>query len=344
MRERLFLLIVVVMVMAMATDPVLAQGTKSQAKAALPRSITLGTHAVGSVVFAVGSGVASVLTKHSGMEVVVSPHPGPVAWVGKMAQGEIELGIANEAEVRWMYDGLEGYKPRGPSPQVRMLRVGHDSEQGIMVPANSTIKTIHDLKGKKFAWPVAGMASYNNNALCYLAMIGLTGKDIISVPAESFAAAGRLLMENKAEVFIAGPESSIAREIQEAKGGIRFIPALTDSKAVAAAYKVHPGRITYLQPGRPGVTVPTPSWAFSAYLVSWSTVPDAIPYQAVKTLWDKYSDLAPIHVELKKWSNERSIGPDFSIPVHPGAIRFYKEKRIWTPEMEARQARLLAGK
>ena len=313
-------------------------------KVALPRSITQATHAIGSVFYAVGSGLASILTKYSGMEVVVSPNPGPVAWVAKMAAGEVELGLVNEAESRWIYDGAEAYKSRGPSPQIRMLRIGHTSDQGVMVPADSSIKTLADIKGKRVAYPVAGQASYNLNTLGYLAQAGLTEKDIISVPAESLAAAGRLLIEGKAEVFTAGPESAIAREIIEARGGIRFIPVYTDPKTVEIFQKIHPGRITVIQPGRPGVTEPTPMWSFDAYEAAWSTLPDAVAYQVVKTLWEKYEELAPIHEELKKWSRERSINNDFSIPVHPGAIQFYKEMGVWTAEREARQARLLAGK
>ena len=105
MGKRAFqMMIAAALVTVMATTLTLAEETKSQAKTALPRSITFGTHAIGSVYFAVGSGVASVLTKYSGMEVVVSPHPGPVAWVGKMARRGNGAGDCQRSEVRWMYD------------------------------------------------------------------------------------------------------------------------------------------------------------------------------------------------------------------------------------------------
>jgi TRAP transporter TAXI family solute receptor len=345
MRKAAFLMVITVALMTLVAAPATTPQTpKAQPKVALPRSITLGTHSVGSVYYAVGSGLASVLTKYSGMEAVVAPHPGPIAWVAKMAAGEIEIGLVNEAESRWIYDGTAGYKSRGPSPQIRMLRIGHSSDQGVMVPAGSSIKTLADLRGKRIAYPVAGHASYNNNTLGYLAEAGLTEKDIISVPAESFTAAGRLLIEGKAEVFTAGPESAIAREIIEARGGIRFIPVYTDPKSVKIFQKIHPGRIAILQPGRPGVTEPTPCWSFDAYIAAWGTLPDIVTYQVVKTLWERYEELAPIHVELKRWTRERAINSDFSIPVHPGGVRFYKEKGVWTAEMESLQAKLLAGK
>ncbi|MDZ4246578.1 MAG: TAXI family TRAP transporter solute-binding subunit, partial [Dehalococcoidia bacterium] len=188
--KRLFLIVVALVLLGSVS-----LNCKRQASQEMPRSITLGTHAAGSLFHAVGSGLASVLTKNSGMEVVIAPHPGPVAWIDKMASGELEMGLANEAESRWIYDGAEDYKPRGPSPQLRMLRIGHPNEVGVMVPSGSSIQTLADLRGKKIAWPVSGHASYTLQGRGILAQAGLSENDIVSVPAESFAAAGRLVLE-----------------------------------------------------------------------------------------------------------------------------------------------------
>ncbi|MDP2720057.1 MAG: hypothetical protein Q8P44_09605, partial [Dehalococcoidia bacterium] len=73
--KRLFLIVVALVLLGSVS-----LNCKRQASQEMPRSITLGTHAAGSLFHAVGSGLASVLTKNSGMEVVIAPHPGPVAW------------------------------------------------------------------------------------------------------------------------------------------------------------------------------------------------------------------------------------------------------------------------
>ncbi|MDZ4245868.1 MAG: TAXI family TRAP transporter solute-binding subunit, partial [Dehalococcoidia bacterium] len=201
-----------------------------------------------------------------------------------------------------------------------------------------------DLRGKKIAWPVSGHASYSNHGRGIFAQAGLSENDIVSVPAESIAAAGRLLLEGRAEVLFTTPDAAIVKEISDAKGGVRFVPMKDDAKSVETMAKIHPGKITYIPPGRTGVTQPTAAWAFDVYIVAWDKLSDAVTYQVVKTLSEHYDELSPIHPRLKLWTPEAAISGSFSIPVHSGAIKYYKEKGMWTKEIDALQKKLLAGK
>src|SRR5918995_6843859 len=78
----------------------------------LPRGVNFGTHAVGSVFNAVGTGLANVATEHGPIRAVVQPFSGPPAWVPTMnRQGKPEIGIINVTEAWQAYTGKATPKP-----------------------------------------------------------------------------------------------------------------------------------------------------------------------------------------------------------------------------------------
>src|SRR3989304_4506747 len=75
-------------------------------KQALPRSVNFGTHAVGSVFNAVGTGLAKVASDRGSIRVVVQPFSGPPAWIPSMnKEGKPEIGIINVSEIWQAYTG-----------------------------------------------------------------------------------------------------------------------------------------------------------------------------------------------------------------------------------------------
>jgi TRAP-type uncharacterized transport system substrate-binding protein len=71
-----------------------------------------------------------------------------------------------------------------------------------------------------------------------------------------------------------------------------------------------------------------------------------VVYEAAKALWDGQKTLFGKHPVLKRWKSNRFANTAVTIPYHPGAIEFYKEKGVWTDAMQQAQQQLLrlAGK
>ncbi len=61
-----------------------------------------------------------------------------------------------------------------------------------------------------------------------------------------------------------------------------------------------------------------------------------------KAIWDNVDQLPPFHPVFKEWTRDRAVDPDVTVPYHPAAIRFYKERGLWTARMDEAQKRLLA--
>jgi TRAP-type uncharacterized transport system substrate-binding protein len=81
--------------------------------------------------------------------------------------------------------------------------------------------------------------------------------------------------------------------------------------------------------------------AYDVYVVAGKSVSDAVLESVLRAAWEHSEKLAPIHVIFKEWTRERMASPDVTMPYHPAAIRFYKERGVWKAEHDQAQQRLL---
>ena len=61
---------------------------------------------------------------------------------------------------------------------------------------------------------------------------------------------------------------------------------------------------------------------------------ESVPVEAQK--------LPLLYPQFKDWTRERAATAEVTIPYHPAAVQFYKEKGVWSARMDESQRKLLA--
>jgi hypothetical protein len=61
----------------------------------------------------------------------------------------------------------------------------------------------------------------------------------------------------------------------------------------------------------------------------------------VKTTYENWADMQKAVPALRGMKPEQMVPEKLSHPFHDGAIRYFKEIGLWTPELDAQQAAFL---
>ena len=69
------------------------------------KSVTLGTNPAGTVFYAVGGGLASVISGAAPFQAVIQPYTGTSTFLPLLDSGEIDFGIINAVEMNLAYQG-----------------------------------------------------------------------------------------------------------------------------------------------------------------------------------------------------------------------------------------------
>ena len=312
------------------------------ALAALPRNATVATHAVGSLYNAVGTGIATVVSRHTPMVVRVQPFAGPPAWLPSMDRGTTDMGVLTSADAVTSYKGIVTYKK--PFKNTRLLVVGGAIQLGFYVKKDSPIQTIADLKGKRVPTDFPGIPIVMLSSTAALASAGLTYKDIVKVPVSDLQAGNQAFMEGRTDAGWHAVGSPAVQEANARLGGVRFIPVNDTPEGAAKLASVYPGSYpAVVKAGSAaGLVKDVPLLNNDIYLVAAKQFSDDGAYAVVKALWENMSELWAAYPALKSWQQARMVSPQAFIPYHPGAVKFFKEKGVWTKEMDDLQAKLLA--
>lgn len=312
------------------------------ARAAAPTTLRIATNPTGTLFNMYGIGIGDVITKHTDMMVKISAMAGPTVWVPMMETGEADMGISTDYDMFTAYAGLELWTKQ--YKDLRLVSMGVPMLAAPLVRNDSDIRKITDLKGKKLPWGFAAFPAVQRNTKATLANAGVTEDDVVKVPCAGMPERDTLFREGKVDwefSSVGDPEITEMNAVIK----LRFVGFDSSPTALAAFQKIQPtSAFIPLKKGAYTAVLEDITVARSAvYWLARGELSNDAVYKATKAVWENYKELAPVHPNLAKWTPETMAG-EVVIPFHDGAIKLYKEKGVWTKELEEMQKKLLAAK
>jgi hypothetical protein len=240
----------------------------------------------------------------------------------QQGRGEIAFALGDSLKAAWEGDEEAGFKSK--LDKLRTIGAIYPNYIQIVATAESGIKTLADLRGKSLSVG-APKSGTELNSRAILAAAGLSYKDMGKIEYLPFAESVDL-MKNR----------QLNATLQSAGLGVASLKDLSTSSDITVV-GVPKEVVDKIGPPFKSVTIPAntytgqdkdvPTAAVVNYLVTSSAVSDDLAYQMTKLIFESLPELANAHASGKeiKLENAAAASP---VPLHPGAIRYYKEKGL----------------
>lgn len=314
----------------------------------LPRSVTIGSNPPGSLFYAIAGGLAKVISEATRIQAQVQPYSGTSTFVPLFDTGELDFGVVNAVDMGMVYQGQKlqvgGRNPFPHVPNSRLIMRGSPLRSSLIVRKDSPIKTVNDVKGKRVTGEYPAQLAVWYNVFGSLSNGGLTWEDVKVVPVPAVNEGVDALIQGRADVTTHAMGSAKVKEA-DASVGIRYIPLDCSSQGDERIRKAVPGY--YLSIVKAGSTTGALedicAYTYDIYFVGHKALPDALVQAALKAIWDNIAKLPPLHPGFAEWTRERAVIPEVTLPYHPAAVQFFKEKGVWSAKMmDEAQRKLLA--
>jgi len=240
----------------------------------------------------------------------------------QQGRGEIAFALGDSLKAAWEGDEEAGFKSK--MDKLRTIGAIYPNYIQIVATADSGIKTLADLKGKSLSVG-APKSGTELNSRAILAAAGLSYKDMGKVEYLPFAESVDL-MKNR----------QLNATLQSAGLGVASLKDLSTSTEITVV-SVPKEVVDKIGPPFKSVIIPAntysgqdkdvPTAAVINYLVTSSAVSDDLAYRMTKLIYESLPELANAHASGReiKLENAATGSP---VPLHPGAIRYYKEKGL----------------
>ncbi|THD61718.1 MAG: TAXI family TRAP transporter solute-binding subunit [Bradyrhizobium sp.] len=240
----------------------------------------------------------------------------------QQGRGEIAFTLGDSLKAAWEGDEEAGFKTK--LDKLRTIGAIYPNYIQIVATADSGIRTLADLKGKSLSVG-APKSGTELNARAILAAAGLSYRDIGKVEYLPFAESVDLMKNRQLDATLQSAGLGVA--------SLRDLSTSTDVAVVAVPKdvvdKIGPPFVAVKIPANTytGQDKDVPTAAVINYLVTSSAVSDDLAYQMTKLIFESLPELANSHAAGKDIRLEAApLGSP--VPLHPGAIRYYREKGL----------------
>ena len=255
--------------------------------------------------------ISTVLKEKTGAQLMIQSSGASKANILDIDDGIVDMAIVQNDVMDYAYNGTSLFEKDGKIQTFSTLGAVYAEVCQVVARADSGIKTIADLKGKKVSIGAAGSGVYFN-AMDILAAAGLTEKDI-NPQYLNFDQSADGLKDGKidAAFIVAGAPTPAITELCMTNAKTRIVPidgAIADKlmkdNTFYSVYKIPAG----------------------TYANQASATEDDV-YKITKAIFDNIADITKEHAKGAELSLENAT-EGLTVPFHAGAAKYFKEKNI----------------
>ncbi|MBR6531805.1 MAG: TAXI family TRAP transporter solute-binding subunit [Clostridia bacterium] len=283
--------------------------------------INVGTGGTTGTYYGFCNTVATVLNEKVGSQLTVMSSGASKANILDIDDGIVQMAIVQNDVMDYAYNGTSLFEKDGAVKSFSTLGAVYAEVCQVIARADSGIKTLADLKGKKVSVGDSG-SGVEFNAQQMLGAYDITFEDIDKQNL-SFQASADALKDGKIDAFfctagaptVAITDLATTTEIVIVEIDAEHLAALQKDYGFYAEYKIPAG--TYKGVDKDATTV-----AVKATFIVSNELSEQVVYELTKAIYENKDEFT--HDKAKEMSLEYAVS-SISVPFHPGAEKYFKE-------------------
>lgn len=285
------------------------------------RSLKMATGGTTGTYYAYSGTVSQVLSsKLPNVKFDVQSTGASKANIYLVADGEADIAIVQNDVMYYAYKGIDLFDGEAVSGFSAMAGLYAEVCQ---IVANDKVTSIEDLRGKRVSVGDVG-SGCEFNARQILEAYGISFDDI-EVHNLSFGDSATALKDDKIDAFfcVAGAPTTAISELATSNA-IHLLEV--DDEHAAKLMEQYPFYTQYSVPANTykGVAEDVKTVAVVATYIVSDQLDEDLVYQITKALFENADEIAAAHPKGAELDPEYSVS-SISIPIHPGAEKYYKE-------------------
>jgi TRAP transporter TAXI family solute receptor len=291
------------------------------------RFISIGTGGVTGVYYPTGGAICRLVNKdrkEHGIRCSAESTGGSIYNINTIRAGELEFGVAQSDWQYHAYNGTSKFKDAGAFKDLRAVFSVHPEPVTIIARADAGISNVTDLKGK--AVNIGNPGSGTRGTWEVMESAPGWKREDLKVAAElKSAETGQALCDGKIQAYfwLVGHPSALTQEtlsscdatLVNATG-----PAIEKLVSDNSFY-----RTATIPAGMYNNKEDINTFGVGATFVSSAKVPDEVVYTVVKAVFENFDQFKKLHPAFSNLKKEEMIKDGLSAPLHPGAVKYYKE-------------------
>ena len=292
--------------------------------------VTIGTGGITGVYYPTGGAIAKIVNqkrKEYGIRCTVESTGGSVFNVNAIMSGDLEFGVVQSDRQYQAINGLAEWKEKGPQTDLRAVFSIHPESVTLCAAVDTDIKEIKDLAGKRVNIGNPG-SGQRQNSIDALNAVGLNYENDLKAEGVKAAEAPGLLQDGRLDAFFytVGHPSGAFKEATAGRRKVRFVEI--DAPGIEEMIKEKPYYAKSYVPVElyPGAEneADVNTFGVKATFVTSAKVSDDVVYAVTKEVFENFEDFKKLHPAYKVLTKEGML-EGLSAPIHPGAMKYYKE-------------------